>query len=455
VLLLGGLLLVTILLEFLKFILWRAPRNMARQLPNKATPLVSIHLAIYNEPAPMVITTIKHILNQDYRNYELIVIDNNTTDATLWKPVADFCKAHDKVRFFHLSNWPFYKSGALNFARKVTAPKASHIFILDADYTLNATAIGTAISSIGHRKIALIQFPQSYRYTTLEQLPILEEFNHFFNFYCTMANKCYGALATGTLSLITITALDAVGGWPTNSITEDAELGSRLQSAGYHIKFDNRIIGTGIAPIHQQDFYEQRKRWIFGNIQSLSRYAVSPFRPFHKWTSAVSQLTAWTNLLGFPLLCLVGCLLLFPFIATPTLHGIYTLSYASLWVCSIAKYSQVLLVQKNKPLVALHTFLVHFSSLSIAAFYWWPVVLGHKKPFIKTNKATRNATYTVNLFYPVLHLSLLFFGLFFNDFFLSVSGISFFIIHLLSSYFDCSFRNKHFKNISLSLKIIS
>jgi len=38
----------------------------------------------------MLIRTIEHVLKLQYTNYELIIIENNTRDESLWKPVEKF-----------------------------------------------------------------------------------------------------------------------------------------------------------------------------------------------------------------------------------------------------------------------------------------------------------------------------------------------------------------------------
>lgn len=450
-----GLLTGVAFLEALKFLMWVGFRQRESGINIENQPMVSIHLAIHNEPSDIVIETIKSVLNQCYSEFELIIVDNNTIDASLWKPIEEFCAPLNNVRFFHLSNWPFYKSGALNFARKVTSQSARYIFIIDADYVLQSKALETAVASIDDSNIALVQFPQAYKCDSTEHSPILEEFNHFFDYYCFKANSCYGALATGTLSLISVASLDHVGGWPVNSITEDAELGSRLQCAGYDIKYVHRVIGKGIAPIHQSDFYQQRKRWIFGNVQTLFQYSLNPFRHFRKWISGVAQLTAWANMLGFPILCLFCSLLFFPWLTNNEIYLISVLSYLSLWIFALSKLGQMVLIHRASPILALHTFLIHFSSLDIGAFHWYPVLFGQKRPFIKTNKLIKDSNYNFNLFYPLMHLGLLLFWVMASDFFLSFSAATFLVLHTVSSLFDCSCRNKEFKNVSTSLKITS
>ena len=54
-------------------------------------PKVSIHLPICNEPPHMVRQTLDALSRLDYPDFEVLVVDNNTTDPALWEPVAEHC----------------------------------------------------------------------------------------------------------------------------------------------------------------------------------------------------------------------------------------------------------------------------------------------------------------------------------------------------------------------------
>lgn len=66
-------------------------------------PFVSIHIPSYNEEPEMLIKTIEHVTQLDYTNYELIIIENNTSDESVWKPVQAFVEKLGKphIRFYH------------------------------------------------------------------------------------------------------------------------------------------------------------------------------------------------------------------------------------------------------------------------------------------------------------------------------------------------------------------
>ena len=63
-----------------------APRRHAR------LPRVSVHVPCHAEPPHIVISTLEHLARLDYPDFEVLVIDNNTTDPELWQPVAAHCQ---------------------------------------------------------------------------------------------------------------------------------------------------------------------------------------------------------------------------------------------------------------------------------------------------------------------------------------------------------------------------
>lgn len=88
-------------------------------------PKVSLHVPIHREPPEVVIETLNAIAQLDYPDFEVLVIDNNTDDESLWRPVEAHCqRLGPRFRFFHLLPWPGYKSGALNYGLAQTAPDA-------------------------------------------------------------------------------------------------------------------------------------------------------------------------------------------------------------------------------------------------------------------------------------------------------------------------------------------
>ena len=121
--------------NYVSDVLCRARRS--RPLPEvdpDYRPMVSLHLAAYNEPPELFIETIKAVERIDYPNFEVVVVDNNTMDPAVWKPIEEYCRDRPRLKFVHVAPWPGFKAGACNLAlRQYTDPKAEIIGIVDAD----------------------------------------------------------------------------------------------------------------------------------------------------------------------------------------------------------------------------------------------------------------------------------------------------------------------------------
>jgi cellulose synthase/poly-beta-1,6-N-acetylglucosamine synthase-like glycosyltransferase len=163
-----------------------------------------------------------------------LVIDNNTTDPQLWRPVEEFCRElGPRFRFFHVENLKGFKAGALNYVRRFMDPRAEFIFVVDADYVVEPKCLRRALAFWTDPKIGLIQFPQDYRNIGNGNWGVALDFKHYFAAYMNMANRLECVPSTGTLSLINVDALRAVDGFSEQMITEDADIGFRLALQGY------------------------------------------------------------------------------------------------------------------------------------------------------------------------------------------------------------------------------
>ncbi|WP_122744692.1 glycosyltransferase, partial [Pseudomonas viridiflava] len=85
---------------------WGSEHNRvfpSRLMQDSYSPKVSLHVPCYNEPSDMVILTLDALQRLDYPDFEVLVIDNNTQDPGVWKPVERHChKLGTHFRFFHV-----------------------------------------------------------------------------------------------------------------------------------------------------------------------------------------------------------------------------------------------------------------------------------------------------------------------------------------------------------------
>jgi cellulose synthase/poly-beta-1,6-N-acetylglucosamine synthase-like glycosyltransferase len=239
--------------------------------PDNAPPLVSIHVPAHNEPPGMVIETLRALLRLDYPRVQIVVIDDNTDDEWLWRPVESWCQRHG-VTFKHLENWPGYKSGALNYAlRHLTDPDAEIIGVVDSDYQVEPEWLRRCVPLFTDPWIGFVQAPQDYRGWQHARYyrRLYYSYKYFFAVSQPSRNERDGAIFAGTMGLIRRVALDELGGWDEWCITEDAEVSLRLLRAGWSGMQVDESGGRGIMPLTFEALKGQRYRWCFGGIQLL------------------------------------------------------------------------------------------------------------------------------------------------------------------------------------------
>ncbi|TLY91908.1 MAG: glycosyltransferase, partial [Gammaproteobacteria bacterium] len=127
-------------------------------------PKVSIHVPAYDEPPAMLIETLDALARLDYPDFEVLVIDNNTRDEHVWRPVEAHCaQLGARFRFFHVAPLAGFKAGALNYALARTAPDAGIVAVIDADYVVDARWLRDLTPGFQDARIAVVQAPQDYR----------------------------------------------------------------------------------------------------------------------------------------------------------------------------------------------------------------------------------------------------------------------------------------------------
>ncbi|HEY6253128.1 MAG TPA: glycosyltransferase family 2 protein [Candidatus Angelobacter sp.] len=262
-------------------------------------PKVSLHLPIHAEPPELVIETLNALGRLDYANYEVLVIDNNTRDESLWRPVEAWCASVGKpFRFFHLLPWPGYKSGALNFALSETASNAEIIAVVDADYVVDPSFLKDLIGFFATPQVAFVQTPQDYRDQTYRERyahALYFAYQYFFQISMVTRNEYNGIIYAGTMGLIRRSALEQIGGWDEWCVTEDAEVSLRLLDAGYESVYVQRAYGRGIMPLDYRGLRSQRYRWAFGGMQILRKHAGKLLNPWSKGKLTMAQRLAYLN----------------------------------------------------------------------------------------------------------------------------------------------------------------
>lgn len=244
-------------------------------------PKVSIHLPCHNEPPEMVIQTLDSLAALDYPDFEVIVVDNNTRDEQVWRPVEAHCRAlGERFRFFHLDPWPGFKAGALNFALIQTDPAADIVAVVDSDYVVRPDWLRALVGHFQQPQVGVVQAPQAHRDYAGNAFRRMSnwEYEGFFRIGMHHRNERDAIIQHGTMTMIRRDLLDRLR-WAEWCICEDAELGLRVLEAGCETVYVDEVFGRGVTPADFAAYKTQRFRWAFGAMQILRRHWRELVRP--------------------------------------------------------------------------------------------------------------------------------------------------------------------------------
>jgi len=256
----------------------RGPRRLiAAALPAPASfaPKVSIHVPAHREPPEMLKATLDAVARLDYPNFECVVVINNTPDPALWRPIEDHCRVlGERFKFINEDNVSGYKAGALRLALTHTAADAEIIGVIDADYVVHPDWLKDLVPVFADPKVGMIQAPQDHRDgdRSVMHHAMNGEYAGFFDIGMVQRNEANAIIVHGTMCLIRRAALTSAGGWPSDTIVEDCDLGLLVLQHGWQIHYTNRRYGHGLLPDTFEAYKKQRYRWAYGGFQILRKH---------------------------------------------------------------------------------------------------------------------------------------------------------------------------------------
>jgi cellulose synthase/poly-beta-1,6-N-acetylglucosamine synthase-like glycosyltransferase len=294
-------------------------------LPESA-PLVSIHIPAYREPPEMLRQTLDSVAQLDWPNLECVVVINNTPDPAQWGPIEDHCRLLGaRFKFVRADNLPGFKAGALRLALEHTAPEAEIIGVLDADYVVHPDWLKDLLPAFADPAVGLVQAPQDHRDASrrITQVAMNREYAGFFDIGMVERNEVNAIVAHGTMCLIRREALLSAGGWSSDTIVEDTDLGLSMLERGWRAHYTRTRYGWGLLPDDFAAYKRQRHRWAYGGMQLIKKHwraflpggsRLTPQQRSHylfgwlTWlgAEALGVLIAVLNLLWMPLVAFLG-----------------------------------------------------------------------------------------------------------------------------------------------------
>jgi chlorobactene glucosyltransferase len=220
-------------------------RRIRRHVPPLKLPMVSILVPARNEEKNIVLC-IRSLLAQDYPEFEVLVLDDDSTDGTRLL-LEQMAKSHARLKILSGTPSQGAQLGKTWACVQLTrAAQGDLLFFTDAD-TFHATqclrAIVAALS--GEQADLLSGFPRQELHTWTERLLV-----PFFSWAVLCFNPLWLAYrlrlpalssAVGQVMIFRREALEAIGGYESlgSSIVEDLELAKKIKAAGLRWRMAN------------------------------------------------------------------------------------------------------------------------------------------------------------------------------------------------------------------------
>ncbi|WP_323763503.1 glycosyltransferase [Marinovum sp.] len=278
-------------------------------------PRVAILIATYNEDKDVLERTIVGAKYLRHRNKEIIICDDSRRD---W--LRAFCEQLG-VRYMCRPTNEGQKAGNINHALDRLAEDPvppDFVAVLDADFVPHRGFLSRTLALFHDPGVGLVQTPQHF----FNQDPIQHNFNlgrsypdeqRFFFDHMQPSRDGWGiAFCCGTSSVARWTALREIGGFNTESVTEDFMLTLALQNQGWRSVYLSEPLSEGLAPEGLKEYVTQRARWCLGLMQiarsSLGPLSSNNLRLRDRWSVADSILF-WTTTYPFRIAAIVFPLL--------------------------------------------------------------------------------------------------------------------------------------------------
>lgn len=257
--------LATTLLHF--FMVWR----LTVRLPVLAETGLSVDVLVptYNEPVEMVRRTLLAVQNLHYPHTAWLLDDGA-------RPEMAALAGELGVRYLKRNDNLHAKAGNLNNALQHCT--GQFVAIFDADHAPRRDFLDRTLGFFRDPEVAFVQTPQdffnldSFQHRSVGGgRAVWTEQSLFFRVIQRGKDRWNAAFFCGSCAVLRREALDKIGGFATETVTEDLETSVKLHAAGFRSVYLPEPMAFGVAPSTASAFLGQRVRWGQGAMQVVRR----------------------------------------------------------------------------------------------------------------------------------------------------------------------------------------
>ncbi|WP_145324606.1 MULTISPECIES: glycosyltransferase [unclassified Rhizobium] len=232
-------------------------------------PTVDVFIPTYNEPLDVLERTIVGALSLDYpaEKLKVYVLDDQRRD---W--LKTFCEQKNAVHVTRRDN-SHAKAGNMNNGLQVSS--GEFVAVFDADFVPYRNFLRRTLPFFSDESIGIVQTPQHFFNADPVQTNLgleniwPDEQRLFFDEIAPSRDGWDVSFCCGSCSIARRKAIEEIGGFPTESITEDLLTTLSMLNKGYKTRYLNERLSMGLAAENLTGYFVQRERWCQGGIQTL------------------------------------------------------------------------------------------------------------------------------------------------------------------------------------------
>ncbi len=250
----------------------RRLKKRPERLNLRYEPSVCVMIPAHNEEG-VIASTVENIMELDYENFEVLVIDDRSVDntAVVLQNLEQKYNGKLKVLIRKPDAIPG-KSAVLNDAFKLTDTEV--ICVFDADARVKKDFLKIILPYLAPEEIGAVQARKIISNRDAGLLTRCQNNEYTLDCHYQLSrDSINGAVELrGNGFVVKRTALDEVGGWNNNTITDDLDLSTKLHLKAWGIRY------CPMAEVYEEGItsfiplLKQRRRWVEGSIRRYLDY---------------------------------------------------------------------------------------------------------------------------------------------------------------------------------------
>lgn len=276
-------------------------------------PLVTLIVPAFNEE-PVIAHALQSLIELDYPDYEIIVVDDGSTDGT-YEVASRFAQRSLRIPVRVVTKRNGGKADALNTG--IALARGEFVLCMDGDTKLSRNALRALVRHFDDPRVGAVagNVKVYNRENVLTRLQALEYIEGL-----AMVRKAQSFvrivnIIPGPCGMFRKSVLQEVGCYDHDTYAEDCDLTLKILLNGWHVAYEPLAVGWVETPSRLLDLLKQRYRWTRGILQAIGKHRHIFWNPRrYGW---VNSMTLWymfiegilwpiTNILGNVFFCYVG-----------------------------------------------------------------------------------------------------------------------------------------------------